>query len=194
MYHAALARAQAAYLNCYLAYLLGCMHNSAQNLHQHIMTDIAHHKYTQPTPIQCQGIPIALTGRDILGCAETGSGKTASFSIPMVQHCLNQPALRGGEGPIGLVLAPTRELAQQIEREVGATAAPHALHACRAMSMDPCMASCPQLAMCTYDRPSTTSLQLSIAAQWPSCCSSTFELAHVPSLMFLHPCSLALPA
>lgn len=98
---------------------LGCMHNSAQNLHQHIMTDIAHHKYTQPTPIQCQGIPIALTGRDILGCAETGSGKTASFSIPMVQHCLNQPALRGGEGPIGLVLAPTRELAQQIEREVG---------------------------------------------------------------------------
>ncbi len=87
-------------------------------LHENINKDIARHKYQQPTPIQCQGIPIALSGRDILGCAETGSGKTASFSIPMVQHCLNQPPLRPGDGPMGLVLAPTRELAQQIEKEV----------------------------------------------------------------------------
>ena len=92
--------------------------NSPQNLHANINTDITIHKYQQPTPIQSQGIPIALSGRDILGCAETGSGKTASFSIPMVQHCLNQQSLRPGDGPIGLVLAPTRELAQQIEREV----------------------------------------------------------------------------
>ena len=56
--------------------------------------------------------------RDILGCAETGSGKTASFAIPMIQHCLSQPSLRRGDGPIALVLAPTRELAQQIDREV----------------------------------------------------------------------------
>ncbi|GAX84739.1 hypothetical protein CEUSTIGMA_g12161.t1 [Chlamydomonas eustigma] len=89
-------------------------------LHANINADIALHKYQQPTPIQAQGIPIALSGRDILGCAETGSGKTASFSIPMVQHCLNQVAIRPGDGPIGLVLAPTRELAQQIEREVQA--------------------------------------------------------------------------
>lgn len=90
------------------------------NLHPNIITDIAFHKYEKPTPIQCQGIPIGLCGRDILGCAETGSGKTASFVIPMVQHCLNQPPLRSGQGPIGLVLAPTRELAQQIEKEVKA--------------------------------------------------------------------------
>jgi len=90
------------------------------SLHQNIITDIAHHKYETPTPIQAQGIPIALSGRDILGCAETGSGKTASFSIPMVHHCLQQQKLRAGDGPIGLVLAPTRELAQQIEKEVRA--------------------------------------------------------------------------
>lgn len=98
--------------------------SSQQNLHQNILTDIASHKYETPTPIQAQGIPIALSGRDILGCAETGSGKTASFAIPMIQHCLNQPPLRPGDGPIGLVLAPTRELAQQIEREVSTAELP----------------------------------------------------------------------
>lgn len=92
--------------------------HTPQNLHPNIIADIQHHKYETPTPIQTQGIPVALSGRDILGCAETGSGKTASFAIPMIQHCLNQPPLRNGDGPIGLVLAPTRELAQQIEREV----------------------------------------------------------------------------
>eukprot|EP00198_Chlamydomonas_reinhardtii_P008101 XP_001697438.1 predicted protein [Chlamydomonas reinhardtii] len=90
------------------------------NLHPNIVADIQHHKYETPTPIQAQGLPIALSGRDILGCAETGSGKTASFSIPMIQHCLNQQPLRAGDGPMALVLAPTRELAQQIEREVKA--------------------------------------------------------------------------
>jgi len=92
------------------------------NLHANIIADIAHHKYETPTPIQCQGIPVALSGRDILGCAETGSGKTASFAIPMIHHVLQQRTLRPGDGPIGLVLAPTRELAQQIEKEVKAFA------------------------------------------------------------------------
>jgi ATP-dependent RNA helicase DDX5/DBP2 len=63
-------------------------------------------------------MPVALSGRDILGCAETGSGKTAAFAIPMIQLCLEVPKLRRGDGPIGLVLAPTRELAQQIDKEV----------------------------------------------------------------------------
>jgi ATP-dependent RNA helicase DDX5/DBP2 len=89
-----------------------CAH--LQNLHPNILLDIAHHKYETPTPIQCQGIPIALSGRDILGCAETGSGKTASFAIPMIHHVLQQRTLRPGDGPIALVLAPTRELAQQV--------------------------------------------------------------------------------
>lgn len=88
------------------------------NLHENIMRDIKHKQYDKPTPIQAQGIPIALKGNDVLGCAETGSGKTASFGIPMIQHCLHQRPLRRGDGPMGLVLAPTRELAQQIDREI----------------------------------------------------------------------------
>lgn len=88
------------------------------NVHAQIQQDIVHKGYDKPTPIQAQGTPVALSGRDILGCAETGSGKTAAFAIPMIQHCLESPPLRRGDGPIGLILAPTRELAQQIEREV----------------------------------------------------------------------------
>lgn len=49
------------------------------------MKDIEFHEYTRPTPIQSQAMPVALSGRDLLGCAETGSGKTAAFTIPMIQ-------------------------------------------------------------------------------------------------------------
>lgn len=49
------------------------------------MKDIAHHEYTRPTSIQAQAMTVALSGRDLLGCAETGSGKTAAFTIPMIQ-------------------------------------------------------------------------------------------------------------
>ena len=56
-----------------------------QCLHPSIMKDIAFHDYTRPTSIQAQAMPIALSGRDLLGCAETGSGKTAAFTIPMIQ-------------------------------------------------------------------------------------------------------------
>ncbi|XP_042502472.1 DEAD-box ATP-dependent RNA helicase 20-like [Macadamia integrifolia] len=89
-------------------------------LHPSIMKDIAFHEYTRPTSIQAQAMPVALSGRDLLGCAETGSGKTAAFTIPMIQHCLAQPPIRHGDGPLALVLAPTRELAQQIAKEVKA--------------------------------------------------------------------------
>ncbi|XP_025888827.1 DEAD-box ATP-dependent RNA helicase 20 isoform X2 [Solanum lycopersicum] len=89
-------------------------------LHASIMKDIEKHGYTAPTSIQAQAMPVALSGRDLLGCAETGSGKTAAFSIPMIQHCLAQQPLQRGDGPLALVLAPTRELAQQIEKEVTA--------------------------------------------------------------------------
>jgi len=87
------------------------------NLDAKIMLDIKFHEYEKPTPIQAQAIPIICSGRDVLGCAETGSGKTAAFSIPMIQHCLNQTEIRRGDGPIAIVMAPTRELAQQIEKE-----------------------------------------------------------------------------
>lgn len=89
-------------------------------LHPSIMTDIEFHEYTRPTSIQAQAMPVALSGRDLLGCAETGSGKTAAFTIPMIQHCVAQTPVGRGDGPLALVLAPTRELAQQIEKEVKA--------------------------------------------------------------------------
>ena len=82
-----------------------------------VMADIKFREYDKPSPIQAQAIPVILSGRDVLGCAEMGSGKTAAFSIPMVQHALNQAPLRQGDGPFAIVMAPTRELAQQIEVE-----------------------------------------------------------------------------
>jgi ATP-dependent RNA helicase RhlE len=66
--------------------------------------------YITPTPIQTQAIPLLLQGRDLLGCAQTGTGKTAAFGLPLLQR-LQQ---RRQDGPRALVLAPTRELAVQI--------------------------------------------------------------------------------
>jgi ATP-dependent RNA helicase DDX46/PRP5 len=58
-----------------------------------------------------------MSGRDVIGIAETGSGKTLAYLLPMFRHILSQPPLQDGEGPIGLVMAPTRELATQIFNE-----------------------------------------------------------------------------
>ncbi|XP_058794608.1 ATP-dependent RNA helicase DDX42 [Phymastichus coffea] len=82
-----------------------------------LMKAIRKHEYTQPTPIQAQAIPAALSGRDLIGIAKTGSGKTAAFVWPMLIHIMDQKELEPGEGPIGLILAPTRELSQQIYQE-----------------------------------------------------------------------------
>jgi ATP-dependent RNA helicase DDX5/DBP2 len=73
--------------------------------------------FTEPTAIQSQGWPMALSGRDMVGIAQTGSGKTLSFLLPAVVHIVAQPELKRGDGPIALILAPTRELAVQIELE-----------------------------------------------------------------------------
>lgn len=75
---------------------------------------IRKNEYTQPTPIQAQAVPAALSGRDIIGIAKTGSGKTAAFIWPMLVHIMDQRELKEGDGPIGLILAPTRELSQQV--------------------------------------------------------------------------------
>jgi len=61
-----------------------------------------------------QGIPIALSGRDIIGIAKTGSGKTAAYIWPLLIHIMDQRELQPGDGPIGLICAPTRELSQQV--------------------------------------------------------------------------------
>ncbi|HVS62846.1 MAG TPA: DEAD/DEAH box helicase [Thermoanaerobaculia bacterium] len=68
--------------------------------------------YDEPTPIQLQAIPPGLAGRDILGCAQTGTGKTAAFALPILQRLAEGP--RSGGGIRALILAPTRELAAQI--------------------------------------------------------------------------------
>ena len=78
--------------------------------------------YTQPTPIQQQAIPHILAGKDLLGCAQTGTGKTAAFAIPMLQ-LLSKPNVHMGKGPRpirALVLTPTRELAIQIQESFDA--------------------------------------------------------------------------
>src|SRR5437879_10944710 len=71
--------------------------------------------YTEPTPIQEQAIPVVLSGRDMIGCAETGTGKTAAFLLPIIQKITGKPR----PGVRVLVLAPTRELAMQIQKNYG---------------------------------------------------------------------------
>ena len=76
--------------------------------------------YTEPTPIQRQAIPIGMQNRDIIGVAETGSGKTAAFVIPMLAFISKLPPLNYDNyhlGPFAIIMAPTRELVQQIEQE-----------------------------------------------------------------------------
>ena len=71
--------------------------------------------YTAPTPIQARAIPLALAGKDIIGCAQTGTGKTAAFVLPILNHLAEHSEPTRDKRPRALVLTPTRELAQQIE-------------------------------------------------------------------------------
>ena len=71
-------------------------------------------EYTAPTPIQAQAIPYLLKGRDLLGCAQTGTGKTAAFTLPILQRLVNNPIPPKAKSVRALILTPTRELALQI--------------------------------------------------------------------------------
>ncbi|KAF8794070.1 uncharacterized protein LOC129961614 [Argiope bruennichi] len=82
----------------------------------YVMEAVRLQQYQQPTAIQAQSWPIALSGRDLVGIAQTGSGKTLAYILPAIVHINHQPPLERGDGPIVLVLAPTRELAQQIQQ------------------------------------------------------------------------------
>ncbi|KAI0939711.1 pre-mRNA processing RNA-helicase, variant 2 [Taiwanofungus camphoratus] len=73
--------------------------------------------YTAPTPIQAQAIPAIMSGRDVIGVAKTGSGKTIAFLLPLFRHIKDQRPLEQMEGPVAVVMTPTRELAVQIHRE-----------------------------------------------------------------------------
>ncbi|VVC37287.1 RNA helicase, DEAD-box type, Q motif,Helicase, C-terminal,ATP-dependent RNA helicase DEAD-box, conserved [Cinara cedri] len=94
-------------------------HFKEANFPDYVMTVIRNEGFTEPTPIQAQGWPIAMSGKDMVGVAQTGSGKTLGYTLPAVVHINNQEPLKKGDGPIALVLAPTRELAQQIQKVAG---------------------------------------------------------------------------
>ncbi|HNG44165.1 MAG TPA: DEAD/DEAH box helicase, partial [Elusimicrobiota bacterium] len=88
------------------------------NLHPDLVRAVEALGWTDPTPIQRQAVPLILEGRDVLGAAQTGSGKTGAFALPILDHLLRKPS----PGLRLLVLVPTRELASQVEqtfRDVG---------------------------------------------------------------------------
>lgn len=85
-----------------------------------VITSIIENKlqFLDPTGVQSQGIPVILSGRDMLAIAKTGSGKTLAFVLPLLKHVQDQPPLQEGDGPIAILMAPTRELAQQIFKQL----------------------------------------------------------------------------
>jgi len=84
------------------------------NFPDYVMDELSRQGFKEPTAIQAQGWPIALSGFNMVGIAQTGSGKTLAYTLPAIVHINHQPYLEPGDGPIALILAPTRELAQQI--------------------------------------------------------------------------------
>ncbi|XP_067937972.1 probable ATP-dependent RNA helicase DDX46 [Watersipora subatra] len=82
-----------------------------------LLETLKKHGYEKPTPIQMQAIPAIMSGRDLIGIAKTGSGKTVAFLLPMLRHVLDQEPIEEGDGPLGIILTPTRELAMQIFKE-----------------------------------------------------------------------------
>ncbi len=85
------------------------------SIHPAILKALAQERYITPTPIQTKAIPPAISGRDLLGCAQTGTGKTAAFAVPILQRLHMKPIPMTGRRPIrALILTPTRELALQI--------------------------------------------------------------------------------
>ena len=91
-----------------------------------ILQAIADVGYQQPTPIQAQAIPVVLMGRDVLGCAQTGTGKTAAFVLPMLT--MLETGRARARMPRTLILEPTRELAAQVEESFAKYGAKHKLN------------------------------------------------------------------
>jgi ATP-dependent RNA helicase RhlE len=81
-------------------------------MHEVILANLARKGFTQPSPIQDQAIPHGMAGRDVIGLANTGTGKTIAFAVPVLHRLMENP------GSKALIIAPTRELAQQIEQEL----------------------------------------------------------------------------
>ena len=90
-------------------------------LDSRLLEAISTNGFTEPTPIQEKAIPVVLSGRDVVGLAQTGTGKTAAFGLPILQDLLTRPG-RDRRAPRALVLAPTRELAEQIRQSLDSLA------------------------------------------------------------------------
>ena len=73
--------------------------------------------YTKPFPIQAQTLPAVMSGRDVIAIAKTGSGKTMGYTLPLLRHAMDQPPLAADDGPIGLIMVPTRELCATLHRK-----------------------------------------------------------------------------
>ncbi len=84
------------------------------NLHENLQQGLQDIGFSEPTPIQEQSIPLLLEGKDVLGAAQTGTGKTGAFVIPIINQIINKPK----DGIQALILSPTRELAQQIDEQI----------------------------------------------------------------------------
>merc|ERR1719400_2183000 len=85
---------------------------------QRILEILKKLNYENPSPIQAQAIPVVMSGRDMIGIAKTGSGKTLAFLLPLFRHINAQPELEEEDGPIAIIMTPTRELCIQIGKEI----------------------------------------------------------------------------
>ena len=94
-------------------------------LNEHILQGVEALGFTTPTPVQAQAIPVVLQGRDVVATAQTGTGKTAAFTLPVLQLVAQatEGARKKPRGPLALVVTPTRELAQQIDKVASVVAA-----------------------------------------------------------------------
>lgn len=88
------------------------------SLHPTLLKTLKHKGYLTPTPIQVQAIPEALAGHDLIATAETGTGKTAAFVLPALQHLIALPPKKQNGKPSVLILTPTRELAEQVNHAI----------------------------------------------------------------------------
>ena len=94
---------------------------SQLQLHPHLAQAVAEMGYESMTPIQAQAIPVVLQGRDVMGAAQTGTGKTAAFSLPLLQRMMahENASTSPARHPVrALVLLPTRELADQVAQQI----------------------------------------------------------------------------
>ena len=126
--------------------------------------------FSAPSAIQAQAWPVALSGADLIAVAKTGSGKTIGFLLPAFHHIASQPPLPPGQGPTALVLAPTRELAQQIEVEAEKFSAHGGCKTCVVYGGAP---KGPQIGILSRGRPA-------LVVGTPGRCNDLLELANPP--------------